>query len=95
MINNYLLIVALALFCIGLVLIISKSNAIAVLIGIELIFNASHINFVTFGQSDPAIKGQIFTIFSIIIAACETSIGLALILQIYRTFKTNNLNELD
>ena len=95
MINNLLLIVGLALFCVGLLLVVSKQNAIAVLIGIELIFNAAHINFVTFSQNDAYNNGQIFTLFSIIIAACETAIGLALVLQIYKTFKSNNLNEIE
>jgi NADH:ubiquinone oxidoreductase subunit K len=90
-----LLIVGLALFCIGVVLVISKNNAIAVLMGIEMIFNAAHINFVAFSTHDEMIGGQMFVIFSIIIAACETAIGLALVLQIYKTFKTNNLNEID
>lgn len=90
-----LLIVGLALFCIGVVLVISKNNAIAVLMGIEMIFNAAHINFVAFSAQDEMIGGQMFVIFSIIIAACETAIGLALVLQIYKTFKTNNLNEID
>lgn len=94
-VSNYILLVALALFCIGLILVISKSNAITVLIGIEMVFNAAHLNFVAFTGGDILIRGQIFTLFSIIIAACETAIGLALVLQIYKTFKTNNLNKLD
>jgi NADH:ubiquinone oxidoreductase subunit K len=92
--NNLLLLISLALFCVGVVLVISKKNAIAVLMGIELIFNAAHVNFVTFAQADNNIAGQMFTIFSIIIAACETAVGLALVLQIYKVFKTNDMNEL-
>lgn len=95
MINNILLLIGLGLFCIGLLLVMSKKNAISVLIGIELIFNAAHINFITFSQNDVFINGQLFTLFSIIIAACETAIGLALVLQIYKTFKTNNLNDIN
>lgn len=94
-VSNYILLVALGLFCIGLILVISKSNAIVVLIGVEMIFNAAHLNFVAFGAADALLRGQVFTLFSIIIAACETAIGLALVLQIYKAFKTNNLNKLD
>ncbi len=91
---NYILILSLALFCIGIVLVLSKTHAIAVLMGIEMVFNAAHLNFVAFSRQDPNMGGQMFTLFSIMIAACETAIGLALVLQIYKTFKTNNLNEL-
>ncbi|MFN8437034.1 MAG: NADH-quinone oxidoreductase subunit NuoK [Cytophagales bacterium] len=93
--DQILLLVSLALFCVGIIMIITKKNAIAILLGIEFIFNAAHINFATFSQYDPSNRGQIFVLFSIIIAACETAVGLALVLRIYKTFKTNQLNELE
>jgi NADH:ubiquinone oxidoreductase subunit K len=58
--------------------------------GIELIFNATNLNMVAFSQNDIALRGQIFTLFTICIATCETAVALAIILQVYRYFKSTN-----
>jgi NADH:ubiquinone oxidoreductase subunit K len=85
------------LFMIGIAMVLTKKHTILILMGIELIFNAANINLVAFGQNDPNLKGQVFSLFVIMIAACETAVALAIILNVYRYFKTTNptyLNEL-
>jgi|SRR3954471_6364077 NADH:ubiquinone oxidoreductase subunit K len=92
----YLMISAL-LFIIGFVGVISRRNAIIVLMGVELMLNAANLNFVAFWRygSNPAnLGGFLFVLFSIAIAAAESAVGLALVIMIYRHFKTTNLDEL-
>ncbi len=91
----YLLIGA-ALFCLGILAVIIKRNAIMTLMGIELIFNAANVNLVAFSRFDQNfIQGQMVALFIIIIAACETAVGLALIMQIYNYFKTIELDKIN
>jgi NADH-quinone oxidoreductase subunit K len=94
------LIVSVMLFCIGLYMIVSKRNAIQILIGIELILNAAILNLVAFGKYDSANNsGQIFALFAIVLAAATTAVALAIILNVYRKYKTidpgkiNNLRD--
>lgn len=94
---NYLLISAL-LFAIGLAGALSRRNAILVLVGIELMLNAANLNFIAFwryGPNPEALTGVMFAIFSIGIAAAEAAVGLALIIAVYRHYKTTNLNQID
>ena len=92
---GYLLVAAL-LFSIGLAGALTRRNAILVLIGIELMLNAANLNFIAFwryGAHPEALTGVMFVIFSIAIAAAEAAVGLALIIAIYRHYKTSNLDE--
>lgn|SRR5687768_1954027 len=74
----------------GLAVIIVKRNAIMMLIGIELMLNASNLNLVAFNQKFPqAMDGQMFAVFVIIVAVCETAVGLAIILRVYRFYQTS------
>jgi NADH-quinone oxidoreductase subunit K len=85
-----------ALFCVGLVGALSRSNAILVLLGIELMLNAANINFIAFwryGPSPSPATGVVFVIFSIAVAAAEAAVGLALIIAIYRHQKSIRLQE--
>ena len=83
------------LFSVGLVIIIIKRNAIMVLLGIELMLNASNLNLVAFNQLNPAkLDGQFFALFVIIVAVCEAAVGLALILRVYHHYKTSIVDEL-
>ena len=78
------------LFSIGLVVIITKKNLIMLLLGIELMLNASNLNLVAFNQLYPySLDGQMFTLFVIIIAVCEAAVGLALILRVYQYYHTS------
>jgi NADH-quinone oxidoreductase subunit K len=84
------------LFCFGLIIIITKKNAIMVLMGIELILNAANINLVAFSQYDPnRIQGQFFALFVIVVAAAEASVALAIVLRVYDHFKTAEMNKID
>lgn len=86
--HNYL-VVSAALFCIGLYIIVSKRNAIQILIGIELMLNAAILNLVAFGKYDKINNsGQIFALFAIVLAAATTAVALAIILTVYRKYKT-------
>jgi NADH-quinone oxidoreductase subunit K len=93
--QSYLLLSAL-LFAIGLAGAVTRRNAILALIGIELMLNAANLNFIAFWRFGPhpeALTGVMFVIFSIAIAAAEAAVGLALIIAIYRHYKSVNLDE--
>ena len=83
---SWYLILAAALFCIGLYGVLARRNAIAVLMGVELMMNAVIINLVAFWRylQPTAISGQVFAIVVFAVAAAEASVGLALIISIYR-----------
>ncbi len=97
----YFLLVAAALFCIGLFTALARRNAVGVLMGIELMLNAININLIAFWRyikpSAPVwdLTGQIFALFVITLAAAEAAIGLALIIAIYRSRDTVNVEEVD
>jgi len=92
------LILSAFLFAIGLAGALTRRNAIMVLIGIELMLNAANLNFIAFwrfSDNPEALTGILFAIFSIGIAAAEAAVGLALIISIYRHYKTTNVDEVD
>lgn len=94
------LIFSTLLFCIGLVAALVRSNAILVLLGVELMLNAANINFIAFWRYSPQIAsnpsaGVLFTIFSIAVAAAEAAVGLALIIAVYRHQKNVRLQDAD
>ena len=95
-VNSYLfLLVGAALFSIGLAIVLLKRHAIVVLMGIELMLNAVNINLVTFSQYDPVrLQGQLFALFVMVVAAAESAVALAIIIQVYRHFRTAQLDEL-
>jgi NADH:ubiquinone oxidoreductase subunit K len=83
------MIVGAGLFCLGLFIIVSKKNAIQILIGIELMLNAAILNLVAFGRYDRINNGgQMFALFAIVLAAATTAVALAIILNVYRRYKT-------
>ncbi|MES2807917.1 MAG: NADH-quinone oxidoreductase subunit NuoK [Bacteroidota bacterium] len=83
------LLVSAALFCIGLYMIVVKQNAIQILIGIELMLNAAILNLVAFGKYDKINNGgQIFALFAIVLAAATTAVALAIILNVYKKYRT-------
>ena len=92
---EHLLILSVLLLTVGLAIIIIKRNAIMMLIGIELMLNASNLNLVAFNQLFPlSIDGQMFALFVIIVAVCETAVGLAIILRGYRSYQTSVPDEI-
>ena len=84
------LVVAAALFCVGMFGVLSRRNAIAILMSIELMLNAVNINLVAFWryQSPERLNGQAFAAFVFAVAAAETAVGLALIISLYRRRKS-------
>jgi len=86
--------VSVIIFSLGWFCVLTRRNAIGILLGIELILNAANINFVAFAHfSDRPLDGQIFTIFIIMLAAAEAAIGLAVILGIYRNFGLTDVEQ--
>jgi NADH:ubiquinone oxidoreductase subunit K len=95
--QGYLLISAL-LFAIGLAGAVTRRNAIIVLVGIELMLNAANLNFIAFWRFGPhpeELTGVVFVLFSIAVAAAEAAVGLALIISIYRHYKTSNIDQME
>lgn len=96
MLASYLTLAAV-LFCIGLYGVLTKRNAIIVLLSIELMLNAANLNLIAFSKYgvDPSITGQIFSLFTISVAAAEAAVGIAILIVFYRSRATVNLDEFD
>ncbi len=92
---EYCLLLAAALFCIGIYGLVNSRSAVRVLMSIELLLNAVNINLMGFSNFiDPAeIKGQMFAIFVITVAAAEAAVGLAIVLAIYRNRETVDMEQ--
>jgi len=92
----HLLIVSAAMFCLGLFALLTRRNAVAAFMGIELMLNAANLNFVAFNQARPeALDGQVAAVFVIMLAAAEFAVALALILSLYQTFRSVHLDQAD
>ena len=92
---QYFLILAAALFCIGIYGLITSRNAVRVLMSIELLLNAVNLNLMGFSNfiDTQDIKGQVFTVFVITVAAAEAAVGLAIVLSIYRNRDTVDMEQ--
>lgn len=91
------LIVSAALFSIGLLAALSRRHAIFILIGIEIMLAAANLNFIAFWRFAPQPQqptGMIVALFSIAIAAAEASVGLALVIAVYRHYRTTDVDRL-
>jgi len=86
---RHFLVLSAILFGLGIVTVATRRNAVSVLMGVELILNAANINFVAFSHYvHGAIAGQAFAVFIIVLAAAEAAVALAIVLAIYRNFRT-------
>ncbi|MBM7867077.1 NADH-quinone oxidoreductase subunit K [Heliobacterium gestii] len=94
---THFLLLGTALFCLGLYGVFVKRNAIALLMGIELMLNAVNINLIAFNKfiAPANFTGQVFSIFVIVVAAAEVAVGLALVISIYRDRATTSVDDLD
>jgi NADH-quinone oxidoreductase subunit K len=94
---EWYLVLAAALFCVGAYGVLARRNAVAVLMGVELMLNAVNINLVAFWRhSEPgAATGQAFALFVYVVAAAEAAVGLALLIAIWRTRGTIILEDID
>ena len=86
-----------ALFSIGLFGCLTRRNAIGILMGVELMLNAVNINLVAFGRyiTPENLSGQVFAVFIITLAAAEAAVGLALIISIYRSHASVDMEEIN
>lgn len=83
------IIMAIILFALGVYVVCTRTNAVGYLMGIELILNAASVNFIAFSHfNGNNIHGQIFALFVIALAACESVIALAIVLGMYRNYKS-------
>ncbi len=93
---SHYLVISAALFSLGIMAVLTRKNAVNVLMGVELILNSANINLVAFSKySAGNLNGQIFAIFVIVVAAAEAAIALAIVLSMYRIMKTVNLDRAD
>lgn len=93
---QHFLLVGAILFCLGLFAVITRKNAIQILMGIELMINASILNLVAFGKYDKINNtGQIFALFIIVLAAAAVAVALVIILNLYKRAKTIDPTQTD
>ena len=91
--NTYLFVAAI-LFSLGVFGVMTRRNGIAVLMGVELILNAANINFVAFSRfGGMDLSGHIFSLFVIVLAAAEAAVALAIIITIYNSMQTVNIDD--
>ena len=93
---THFLIVSAILFSLGIYGVITRKNAIMLLMGVELILNAANINFIAFSRfGGMKLDGQAIAVFVIVLAAAEAAIALAIVLNIYQRFNTVNVDEIN
>jgi NADH-quinone oxidoreductase subunit K len=94
---SWYLILAAALFCVGLFGVLARKSAVAILMGIELMLNAVNLNLLAFWryQSPTDVAGQVFVVVVFAVAAAEAAVGLALIISIYRRRTSVSPEEID
>ena len=94
---SWYLVLAAGLFGIGLFGVLSRRNAIAILLGVELMLNAVNINLVVFWRFGTVVQmaGQVFAIIVFAVAAAEVAVGLALVISVYRQRRTVIADDLD
>lgn len=93
---THFLLISGILFSLGVFAILTRRNAIMVLMGIELVLNAANINFVAFSRfTTGTLDGHVFAIFVIVLAAAEAAIALAIILNIFQNFNSVNVDEIN
>ena len=91
----YYLVLAAALFCIGIAAFLIKRNVITIFMSIELMLNAVNLTFVAFAHRWHAVSGQIFVFFVMVVAAAEAAVGLAIIIAIFRTRRSLNVDQIN
>ena len=93
--SHYLAVAAL-LFALGLFTVLTRRNAVAVLMGVELMLNGANVNLVAFNKFVVGgLTGQTFALFVVVLAAAEAAVGLAIVLSIFHTFKTIDVRAAD
>jgi NADH-quinone oxidoreductase subunit K len=85
---------AVILFCLGIIGVIVRKNAIVIFMSLELMFNAANLLFITFANQFQQVDGQIFVIFVMVTAAAEVAVGLAMIVTIFRGKHSVDIDQL-
>ena len=91
--TEYYVVLSAAVFCIGLFGILTRRNALMILMSVELMLNAANINLVAFANQWGNLTGQTFALFTIALAAAEVAVGLGIILVLYRNFDDIDVTE--
>lgn len=91
--TSYYVLLATAIFCVGLFGILTRRNALMFLISVELMLNAANINLVAFSQLHGNLTGQTFGLFTMALAAAEVAVGLGIILVLARNFDDVDVTE--
>ena len=92
---SYYLVLSAILFACGVAGFLIKRNIITIFMSIELMLNAVNLTFVAFAAQLHALSGNVFVFFVMVVAAAEAAVGLAMIIAIYRHYKTTNLDYID
>lgn len=92
-----MLLLSAVIFCSGVYTILTRKNAVSILMGVELVLNAANLNFVAFSQYTRigGVHGNVFTIFVILLAAAEAAVALAIIIGIYQNFGKVDVDQAD
>lgn len=90
---SYYVILSAIVFITGVVGVLIRRNIIAILLSIELMLNATNINFVAFSDHLQDLGGQVFVFFALTVAAAEVAVGLAIIIALHRSRSTINIEE--
>ncbi len=91
--SSYIML-SLILFAIGVFGILTTRNMIRILMGVEILLNSANLNFIAFSRYMGDITGNVFVLFTIIIAAAEAAVGLAIVMMIYRNYLTLNVGKI-
>src|SRR5687767_5947518 len=93
---EHFLYLGVIMFASGIIIVITKRNAIMLLLGIELMLNAANINLVAFNyKHGSSLDGQMFSLFVIVVAVCETAVGLAIVLRVYQHYQSSVPDQID
>jgi len=95
MLLNQFLLLSAVLFCIGVFGVLSRRNAVSVLMSIEILLNAVNINLIAFAVYHGNVGGQVFALFVIAVAAAEVGVGLAIVLMLYRNRRSIDISTVD
>jgi NADH-quinone oxidoreductase subunit K len=91
---SYYLILAAALFCLGMFGVLIRRNALVVFMCVELMLNAANLTFLAFAKQNGSLTGHVSAFFVIAVAAAEASIGLAIVIAVFRSRGTVNIDEI-
>ena len=96
LLNSYLVIAAI-LFSFGIYGVITRKNAVAILMGIELILNSANINFIAFNRFSglDSLDGHVFAVFVIVLAAAEAAVALAIIINLFKNIGSVDVTDAD